>query len=145
MCKKPLKIFEWKCEFSLMLCGVVGEARAVHLAPHWLQVRSRLMASLPRLERPPRNTLRISSWRVVPFGRYGRTETRVSFVSPFHLLYLYILVSLSLGHPCAMGWKRMVIVRLQLASLIDCAYRCLQWNAGSLFFPMALTVLHSFY
>lgn len=123
----------WRSEGRRAMCRC---RRAVHLAPHWLQVRSWLMASLPR----PKDLHETHSELVHAVlyllelwadRRAGPLCFSVPVIIPVH-------PNLSLAHPLAtVSGTRRETPRQGPASLIDCAYRCLQWNAGSLFFPMA--------
>lgn len=110
--------------------------QAVHLAPHWLQVRSWLMASLPRPKDLHETLSELVHGVLYLLERWadrcaGRLCFFVPVIIPVHPKF-FVLHSYN-----NIRSTKMNIPRLGPASLIDCAYRCLQWNAGSLFFPMA--------
>lgn len=110
--------------------------RAVHLAPHWLQVRSWLMASLPRPEDLHETLSELVHGVLYLLERWAdRRAGRLCFSVPVIIpVHPDLFVLPPYGRVCATETDA---PRLGPASLIDCAYRCLQWNAGSLFFPMA--------
>lgn len=110
--------------------------QAVHLAPHWLQVRSWLMASLPRPKDLHETLSELVHGVLYLLERWAdRRAGRLCFFVPVIIpVHPRLFVSRPAGRS---GQRETEVARLGPASLIDCAYRCLQWNAGSLFFPMA--------